>query len=252
MVPTRLSLIAFSALAACYQALGCSWDYPVWPKSKRSDTPLFRFVVNEHYGVGYIDRHGRIVIQPQYLVFGNHGGDFFEGLANVTTKGEGDFHIDANGKRVARSNYLATGDFAEGFATRWFPSERKYGYINREGATAIPATFEVAGSFSEGLAAVEVRGRYGYIDHSGNVIIPARFAYAEGFSDGHALVIESGPCQRIGYGPCEYPLNPPYTIPDGAKTPSGQLPRCRYSVIDKKGTLVFSMSYIDAKPFADG
>ncbi len=253
MVPGRLTLIALISVSACSNVVGCSWDYAVWPKSKKSDTPLFRFVVNERYGAGYIDRQGKIVIQPQYRAFGNHGGDFFEGLANVTTKGDGDIYIDRTGKRVARSNYLATGDFSEGLATRWFPNEKKYGYINRTGAIAIRAMFDVADSFSEGLAAVSVLGRYGYSDRSGALVIPARFAYAATFSDGHALVIEDGPCQRIGYGPCEYPLNPPCTTPEGATMPPGMSPRrCRYSVIDHKGAIVFATSYVDANPFAEG
>jgi len=67
-----MKLFGFIALIlagafALPQIMGCSWDYPVWPKSKKSDTPLFRFVVNEKYGAGYIDRQGKIVIRPQYM-----------------------------------------------------------------------------------------------------------------------------------------------------------------------------------------
>jgi hypothetical protein len=225
----------------------------VWPKSKMSDTPLFRFVVNERYGAGYIDRQGNVVIQPQFLAFGNHGGDFFEGLANVTTRDDGDFYIDATGNRVARSNYLSTGDFSEGLATRWFRDERKYGYIDHAGKLVIPAKFDSAGSFSEGLAVVKLGSRFGYIDHTGDLVIPARFASAGGFSDGHALVIESGLCQLIGYGPCAYPLNPPYLPGNGGPSKSdNSVPRCRYSVVDHSGKVVFAGSYIDAKNFSQG
>jgi hypothetical protein len=244
-----------ASLLAYSQILACSWDYPVWPKSKKSDTALFRFVVNERYGAGYIDRQGKIVIQPQYLAFGNHGGDFFDGLANVTTKDDGDFYIDATGKRVAPSHYLSAGDFSEGLATRWFQDDKKWGYIDRTGKLVIQARFDSASSFNEGLAVVKLDGKFGYIDHSGKLVIPARFASAYGFSDGHALVIENGPCQLIGYGPCEFPMNPPYLIPGGGAIPkpgsaSGQ--RCQYSVIDKTGKIVFASKYIDAKRFSEG
>lgn len=67
------------AAAAIGLALGCSWDYPAWPKSKLSDTALFRFVVNDRDGAGYIDRTGKIVIPPRYQAFGNNsGGDFLK------------------------------------------------------------------------------------------------------------------------------------------------------------------------------
>jgi hypothetical protein len=252
----RIGQLAAVMTVGALIALGCSWDYPVWPKSKKSDTPLFRFVVNERYGAGYIDRQGKVVIQPQFLAFGNHGGDFFEGLANVTTKDDGDFYIDASGKRVARSNYLSTGDFSEGLATRWFPDEKKYGYIDHAAKVVIPARFDSASSFSEGLAVVKLGRRFGYIDRSGNFVIPARFASAGEFADGHALVVENGPCQLIGYGPCEFPANPPYMIPDGAnaalKPNDNSAQRCRYSVIDQSGKVLFAGGYIDAKHFSEG
>jgi WG containing repeat len=197
-----------------------------------------------------------VVIQPQFFVFGNQGGDFFEGLANVRTEHYGDFYIDASGKRVSRSNYLATGNFSEGLATRWFPGEKKYGYIDRTGTLAIPAVFDSVSSFSEGLATVKFGGRFGYIDHSGKLAIPARFASADDFADGHVLVIENGPCQLIGYGPCEYPLNPPSMIPDGygisPKRSDRSVQRCSYSVIERSGRVVFSGSYIDAKRYSEG
>ncbi|MBZ5607531.1 MAG: WG repeat-containing protein [Acidobacteriia bacterium] len=254
MIPKRITSITLGVWLSVSQIPGCSWDYSVWPKSKRSDTALFRFVVNERYGAGYINGLGRIVIPPQYLAFGNHGGDFFEGLANVKTKDDGDFYIDATGKRVAPSNYLSDGDFSEGLATRWFRDEKKYGFIDHSGKLAIPATFDYASSFAEGLAVVKLEGRFGYIDHSGKLAIPARFSYAAEFSDGLALVVENGPCQHIGYGPCEYPLNPPIIMPAGVSISpnTSRVPRCRYSVIDLKGQVLFTSDYIDAKHFAEG
>ena len=38
-----------------FAVFGCSWDNPVWPKNKKSDTPLFRFVTNKKHGTGYIE-----------------------------------------------------------------------------------------------------------------------------------------------------------------------------------------------------
>jgi len=247
--------IALLTLAVVSPIGACSWDYPIWQKSKKSDTPLFRFVVSERYGAGYINREGKIVIKPQFLVFGNHGGDFFEGLANVTTEHDGDFYIDASGNRVIQANYLSFDNFSEGLVPRWFSSTRKSGYVDRTGNLVIPAKFDSARSFSDGLALVVLGGRYGYIDRGGEIAIPAQVAYASDFADGHALVIVDGPCKRIGYGPCEYPLNPPDVV-RGLGAASTQSPRdigrCSYSVIDKTGKILFTTSYIDAKQFSEG
>jgi hypothetical protein len=55
MIPKRLTWIILGVVLAVSEIFACSWDYPGWPKSKKSDTPLFRFVINERYGAGYID-----------------------------------------------------------------------------------------------------------------------------------------------------------------------------------------------------
>ena len=87
-------------------------------------------------------------------------------------------------------------------------------------------------------------------------MIPALFASAGAFADGHALIIENGPCQLIGYGPCEYPANPPHLIPDSGgaapKLSDNSVRRCRYSVIDQRGKVLFAGDYIDAKHFSEG
>jgi len=55
-----------------------------WSKSNKSDTPLFRIVMNGR--AGYIDPNGKIIIRPQFDPAGNWGGDFFDGLANVMAR----------------------------------------------------------------------------------------------------------------------------------------------------------------------
>ena len=48
---------------------------------------------------------------------------------------------------------------------------------------------DFAGPFSEGLAAVRVRGRWGYINRSGLFVIPLQFESALPFSEGLAPII---------------------------------------------------------------
>ena len=58
------------------------------------------------------------------------------------------------GKPVAKSHYLTGGGFSEGLATRYVPETKTIGYIDTTGKLAIPARFEHASDFSDGLALV--------------------------------------------------------------------------------------------------
>jgi len=64
----------------------------------------------------------------------------------------------------------------------------KIGFINHTGSLIIPATFDNADSFSEGLASVQVNGKYGYINEAGKFEIEPQFDAAGPFSEGLACV----------------------------------------------------------------
>ncbi len=63
-----------------------------------------------------------------------------------------------------------------------------WGWINRENRLVIPAEYDDARDFSEGLAAVNYKGKWGYVDTLGNRVIPPRFAEARSFHEGFAAV----------------------------------------------------------------
>jgi WG containing repeat len=69
-----------------------------------------------------------------------------------------------------------------------FRKNGKLGFIDRTGKIVIPAKFDSAHKFSEGLAAVNIGAKWGFIDPSGKIVIPARFDYVYNFSDGLAAV----------------------------------------------------------------
>ena len=64
--------------------------------------------------------------------------------------------------------------------------------FKKDGAVVIPAKYNFADSFSEGLARVELNGKYGYIDKSGKVIIHLKYDFADFFSNGQASAILNG------------------------------------------------------------
>jgi hypothetical protein len=68
----------------------------------------------------------------------------------------------------------------------------KFGYADAAGRIIIPARFDGADAFSEGLAVVLDSGRFGYIDSRGAFAIPAVYRHARAFRDGHASVRSDG------------------------------------------------------------
>jgi hypothetical protein len=73
---------------------------------------------------------------------------------------------------------------------RLFPVQidDRYGYIDQQGELVIPARFDYADAFSEGLAVIRLTDRFGYIDPRGHVVIEPAFDWADGFRDGLARV----------------------------------------------------------------
>ncbi|MGB5968007.1 MAG: WG repeat-containing protein [Spirulinaceae cyanobacterium] len=104
-------------------------------------------------GRGYMDKRGRIVIEPQFYVVRK----FSEGLAQVKT----------GSVPASMAQYLTEG---------------KWGYIDKIGEMVIKAEFAETQPFSEGLAGVSKDGNlWGYIDKIGEIAIPMKFNYGDPF-----------------------------------------------------------------------
>ncbi len=106
--------------------------------------------------------------------------------------------------------------FSEGLAR--VEINDKWGFIDKSGTLVIPARYDRALHFSEGLAWVEINGKYGFIDKSGTLVIPARYDLAWSFHEGLAWVEING----------------------------------KYGFIDKSGTLVIPARYDYAGYFSAG
>jgi len=92
--------------------------------------------------------------------------------------------IDRSGKIIIQPQFEDTGDFSEGLAWVR-PFDGKAGYIDKSGKLIIKPEFDAANSFSGGLAQVMMLGdkksvdphgvespaqKYGYIDKAGKFI----------------------------------------------------------------------------------
>jgi hypothetical protein len=184
------------------------------------------FVGGKH---GYIDRGGKIIINPQF----NYAGDFSDGLAFVclgecnpyskirqttdgSTKADASKYgfVDGKGHFVVNPQYDMAAAFSEGLAAVCLGNchydeegPKKWGFVDRQGDVAIPLQFGAVKPFTEGLAAVCVGdctggrdGKWGFIDTSGHFVISPQFDEAYSFESGAAQVRNGHLAdERIGY-----------------------------------------------------
>ena len=73
----------------------------------------------------------------------------------------------------------------------------KYGYINLQSVFVIPAKYDGALAFQNGLAAVMSAGKWGYVDFDGKMVIEPKFSAGGFFSEN--LAAEPGEGGKFGY-----------------------------------------------------
>jgi len=217
---------------------------------------------------GYIGQDGTVALEPQY----GWAGNFSDGLATVVT-GDKRMYIDKTGTPVLvlQIECKEWKDFSEGRARVGFGpgyTGEKWGYIDRTGQLVIPAHFDEAGDFSEGLARVKVKGdpdKWGYIDKQGNYVIPPQFYSAGDFREGLAPVwMLLHPGIKQGY------IDPlgKWIISDSKfinvrEFSEGLAPvlvnigtekrgNFKWGYIDKEGKWVIPAQFNDVFPFSDG
>lgn len=161
----------------------------ILPSCSKNDSKsnLLIYKVGSKYG--YINKEGKIVINPIY----DFATNFSDGLAAVKVQGKWGY-IDKNGKFVIEPKFATKIDditfryllfseipefiylqskffdfiFSDGIAV--VSTENKYGYINKKGKFIIEPQFDYATKFSDGLAAVIIGKELGYIDRNGKII----------------------------------------------------------------------------------
>jgi len=152
--------------------------------------------------ITYFDRTGKKL--PIATEYGPKSNSFSEGLVPISTKGKWGF-VDWDGKLVIAPQFEDAGDFSDGLApvkirseeTTWCPRDAsgsrsgftmKWGYIDKTGKLVIPAQFESAAPFSEGLAVIHNCEQAFFIDKTGKTVVSGNFRYASSFSGGLARI----------------------------------------------------------------
>lgn len=198
-------LAAVEVDGAAFGARGRKWGYinqagelviaPRFDLAFEFHETRARIMVN--HKVGYIDGTGNTVVAPRYT-YGS--ADFSDGLAAVCVGefGENSGYIDAAGTLVIPARFEQAGSFREGLAPVQIGA--MWGYIDKSGVIVIQPQYSQASEFSEGLAGVKVSlGKYGFIDRTGRLVISPIFDEVYDFSEGRALVEVDGLSGQFGY-----------------------------------------------------
>src|ERR1035437_7633800 len=116
-------------------------------------------VVIKNGKYGYINHQGKMVIKPRF----EWGSDFIGGSANV----------------FVCSRMVSINELGRILPLRWTIGNElsprsvgnNVGFVDASGTFIIPAIYEEALEFADGLAAVEVHELWGFIDASGHELI---------------------------------------------------------------------------------
>jgi hypothetical protein len=107
--------------------------------------------------------------------------------------------IDASGRLAIPARFDQAEPFSEGLAAVRLGA--KLGYVDETGRMVLEPTFSPAGAihrpFSSGLAAVRIGNREGFMDRTGKLAIPARYATVDDFSEGLAMACDDQTCAWI-------------------------------------------------------
>ena len=149
--------------------------------------------------VTYFDRTGKKI--PTSTDYGPKSNSFSEGLVPISIKGKWGF-MERTGKLTIEPQFEDAENFSEGLApvkvkgeVVWCPANTSgdragatmmYGYIDKTGKMVIPAVFNSAEPFSEGVAAVSKCDETFFINQTGKTVISGGFRYASSFSGGLA------------------------------------------------------------------
>lgn len=193
---------------------------------------------------GYIDRTGKVVLEPQF-----DGASYFSegfarvsvGLDTIISAGYSQGFIDESGAIVIKPQWDVVSHFSEGLAAvgidqtkqemkignrtyyssashRWY----RWGFIDKTGKLLIQNKFSDISEFRNGIAVANLNPsepKYGFIDKQGKWVIEPKFEHANQFTtEGFARVFING----------------------------------KYGFIDKTGRIVIKAKFSWARDFSEG
>ena len=153
-----------------------------------------RFIIFQNRKWGFIDRAGKVVIEPQF----NYVRLFSENRAAFKDGGDRWGFIDPQGTIVIQPQFEAVSDFVDDRAT--FSRNNRWGVITSSGQILFEKEFNFLKPLGEKLYAFKKNNQWGVITSRGQVIIEAKFSEIGKFSENRAaFLIENGKKDRIGF-----------------------------------------------------
>ncbi len=181
--------------------------------------------------VGCIDTHGKKLFSSTKYASINR---YSEHMAVVRLKGQNKFgFIDCRGDLAIPARFDSASDFHDGLAL--VKQGELYGFIDHCGKFLIDPAFKNARSFFDALAAVQIKGKWGYINQKGQLAIQPTFKWAGDYSEG--LAPASLDCEQDRDNIFDDPLNSE---------------KCHYGYIDTSGKFKLPPRFTRVFPFRFG
>ncbi|SMO92641.1 WG containing repeat-containing protein [Saccharicrinis carchari] len=158
---------------------------------------IYKLSNNHQYGL--IDKAGKIFLVNRYTYLTN----IFDGLIGTWNGSTKVKYIDIEKKEVFKAQVFKDNNrpshfqlplypFSNGIVKYYDPFKNKYGFLNKKGEVEIPAQFDAASNYSNGLIAVKQGAKWGYANKKGVLKIRVQFDEATDFKDGVAAVYLGG------------------------------------------------------------
>ena len=168
--------------------------------------------------------------------------------------GNGWGFVDGNNKIAIPAFFDDAEDFSEGLGQVMIAG--KWGFVNRSGNIVIPPFYDNSEPFTDGLAAVCKEDKWGYIDSNGKIKIDFLYRMAGNFYENLALVSETGEKDSFGFINKSAKYVIPTGIYDDAKFFSEGLAPVedneKWGYINKEGKIAIPLAYEEAQIFSSG
>ena len=154
------------------------------------------------------------------------------------------------GDVVIPFKYDKVQDFSEGLAA--VKLKGKWGCINNSGKEVVPLKYDNVWDFEEGLAGVILKGKWGFIDKSGKEVVPLKYNDIFNFHEGLARVKLKGKWGFMDKSGKEV-VPPKYdNVWDFEEGLAGVKLKGKWGFIDKSGKEVVPPKYDDVEKFKEG
>lgn len=130
----------------------------------------------------------------------------------------------------------------------------KYGLVNRQRRRVVPAEYDYAFPFQNGMAVVYRDGKYGAVDETGKLIIPVEYDHVYPFRDmGTAAAAKGDKCGVINHrGEIIVPFEHALAVTNGTGICGGYIPKVGWKYVDWKGRALARESFKTIDYHSDG